>query len=92
MAYEWHRPLERKSLAFTLWTALAIAVGGIVLLIPPFFMQGTIKPLDGVRPYTALEQEGRDIYIREGCNTCHSQQVRPLKSETDRYGPYSTLR
>jgi cytochrome c oxidase cbb3-type subunit I/II len=52
-------------------------------------MQGTVTPLEGMRPYSALEQEGRDIYIREGCNTCHSQQVRPFKAETDRYGPYS---
>lgn len=89
MAYEWHRPLESRSLPFILLTALAVAVGGAVLLIPPFFLQGSVEPIPGFAPYTALEQEGRDIYIREGCNTCHSQQVRPLKTETDRYGPYS---
>ena len=89
MAYEWHHALEGKSFRFTLWTMFAIAVGGIVLLIPPFFMQGTVEPLEGYRRYSALQQEGRDIYIREGCNVCHSQQVRPLRSETARYGPYS---
>jgi cytochrome c oxidase cbb3-type subunit I/II len=89
MAYEWHRPVERRWVSFTLLTALAIAVGGLVLLVPPFFLQGTIAPLAGLRPYTALEQEGRDVYLREGCYLCHSQMVRPFKTETDRYGPYS---
>jgi len=63
-----------------------VVVGGIVLLIPPFYLQDLMVPLPGLRPYSALELEGRDIYIREGCNTCHSQMVRPLKAETDRYG------
>jgi len=89
MAYEWHRPIERRWLGFTLLTALAVVVGGLVLLVPPFYLQGTIQPIAGIRPYSPLEQEGRDIYIREGCNTCHSQQVRPMKTETDRYGRYS---
>ena len=89
MAYEWHRPIEGKWAPFTLLTLLAIAVGGLVLLVPPFFLQGTILPVAGIRPYSALELEGRDLYIREGCNTCHSQQVRPFKTETDRYGHYS---
>ncbi len=89
MAYEWHRPLERKWLSLTGLTLLCIVVGGLVLLIPPFYLQGTVETIEGHRPYTALEQEGRDIYVREGCNTCHSQQVRPFKTETDRYGPYS---
>ena len=89
MAYERHRALESKSFRFTLFTLGAIAVGGLVLLIPPAFMQGTVPPLSGHAPYSALEQEGRDIYVREGCNVCHSQQVRPFKTETDRYGHYS---
>ncbi len=89
MAYEWHKPLEGKWITFSVLTFLAVIVGGIALVIPPFFLQGTIEPIEGMRPYSALEVEGRDIYIREGCNTCHSQQVRPLKSETDRYGPFS---
>jgi cytochrome c oxidase cbb3-type subunit I/II len=89
MAYEWHRPLEAQWLRFTLFTLIAIAIGGLVLLVPPFYLQGTIEAVPGVRPYSALELEGRDIYIREGCNTCHSQMIRPLKAETDRYGSYS---
>ena len=60
-----------------------------MLLIPPYFLAGTIEPVAGLAPYSALELEGRDIYVREGCYTCHSQQVRPFKSETDRYGAYS---
>ena len=90
MGWEWHRPLERKFFTFTLLTFVAVVIGGLVLLVPPFFMQGTVNPIAGMRPYSALEVEGRDIYIREGCNTCHSQQVRPLKAEVDRYGPIST--
>ncbi|HVN41091.1 MAG TPA: cytochrome-c oxidase, cbb3-type subunit II [Myxococcota bacterium] len=89
MAYDWHRALEQRWVSLTLLTFCAVVVGGLVLLVPPFLLQGTIAPLPGLRPYSALELEGRDIYIREGCNNCHSQQVRPLKSETDRYGHYS---
>ncbi|MDJ0789041.1 MAG: cytochrome-c oxidase, cbb3-type subunit II [Myxococcota bacterium] len=82
--------MENRFVPFALLTTLAVAVGGLVLVIPPFFLQGTVEPIEGHRPYTALEQEGRDLYLREGCNTCHSQQIRPFKTETDRYGPYST--
>jgi cytochrome c oxidase cbb3-type subunit I/II len=89
VAYEWHRPVEVRWATFTALTFLAVIVGGLVLLIPPYFLQGTIREVAGVRPYSALELEGRDIYIREGCNTCHSQMIRPFKTETDRYGSYS---
>lgn len=89
MAHEWHRNLETRWVKLSIWTFLAVTVGGLVLLVPPFFLQGTIEPIAGIRPYSALELEGRDIYIREGCNVCHSQQVRPFKTETDRYGIYS---
>jgi cytochrome c oxidase cbb3-type subunit I/II len=89
VAYEWHRPLESRSFTFTVLTLLAVSVGGIALLVPPYFLQGTIEPVANITPYSALELEGRDIYVREGCNNCHSQQVRPFKTETDRYGPYS---
>jgi len=89
VGYEWHRPLERRWVSLTLLTFVAVIVGGIVLLVPPLMLQGTIAPLPDLRPYGALELEGRDLYVREGCNTCHSQQVRPLKTETDRYGQYS---
>ncbi|CAG0970132.1 cytochrome c oxidase cbb3-type subunit II [Myxococcaceae bacterium] len=89
MAHEWHRRLEARQLTFAVLAFVAVAIGGLVLLIPPYFLQGTITPLPGVKPYTALELEGRDIYVREGCYTCHSQQIRPFKTEVDRYGPYS---
>jgi cytochrome c oxidase cbb3-type subunit I/II len=89
VAYEWHEPLERRWLSLTGLTLAAVLVGGLVLLVPPFFLQGSVPPVPGVRPYSALELEGRDLYIREGCNVCHSQQVRPFKTETDRYGALS---
>lgn len=89
MAWEFHKKIEANGLTFAILTFLAIIVGGLVLLIPPYFLQGTIVAIPGVRPYAALELEGRDLYIREGCNTCHSQQIRPLRSETDRYGPFT---
>ena len=89
MAYERHRLLEGRWLSFSVLTLLAVAVGGLVLVIPPFFLQGTVEPVPGQRPYSALEQEGRDVYVREGCYVCHSQMVRPLATETARYGPYS---
>ena len=89
MAWEWHRRLEARQLTLAVLAFVVVTIGGLVLLIPPYFLQSTITPIPGVRPYTALEQEGRDIYVREGCYTCHSQQVRPFKTETDRYGAYS---
>jgi cbb3-type cytochrome c oxidase subunit II len=89
VAFERHRKVEQRWLSFTVLTLLTVAVGGLVLLVPPFFLQGTVEPVAGHRPYTALEQEGRDVYVREGCYVCHSQMVRPLRTETDRYGPYS---
>jgi cytochrome c oxidase cbb3-type subunit I/II len=89
MGWNWHRPLEAKGLTFSALTMLAVAVGGLVLLIPPYFLQGTVDVIPGVTPYTALELEGRDVYIREGCNNCHSQMIRPFKTETDRYGQFN---
>jgi len=89
MAWEWHRELEARQITLAVLAFLVVTIGGLVLLIPPYFLQSTITPIPGVKPYTALEQEGRDLYLREGCYTCHSQQVRPFKTETDRYGAYS---
>jgi len=89
MGWSWHRPLEAKQLLFAVASFVVVTIGGLVLLVPPYFLQGTIEPIEGVAPYSALELEGRDLYIREGCNTCHSQQVRPFKTETARYGPFS---
>ena len=68
---------------------LAISFGGLVEIVPLFFSKSTTEPIEGLKPLSALELEGRDIYIRDGCNNCHSQMVRPLRSETERYGHYS---
>jgi cbb3-type cytochrome c oxidase subunit II len=89
VGWNWHRPLEAKGLTFSVLTLLAILVGGLVELVPPYFLQGTVDVIPGVTPYSGLELEGRDIYIREGCNNCHSQMIRPFKTETDRYGQFT---
>jgi cytochrome c oxidase cbb3-type subunit 2 len=68
---------------------LVIAVGGLVEIVPLFFQRSTTQPVEGLKPYTALQLAGRDIYLREGCYGCHSQMVRPLRAETLRYGHYS---
>jgi cytochrome c oxidase cbb3-type subunit I/II len=84
-----HRWLERKPLVFTVLTALAIAVGGLVEMIPTFLVRSNVPTISSVHPYTPLELTGRDLYIREGCVGCHSQMIRPFRSETERYGEYS---
>jgi cytochrome c oxidase cbb3-type subunit 2 len=68
---------------------LVVAVGGLVEIVPLFFQRSTTEPVAGLKPYTAIALEGRDIYIREGCYNCHSQMIRPLRAETERYGHYS---
>ncbi len=68
---------------------VAISFGGLVEIVPLFFLKQTTEPIDGLMPLTAMQLEGRDIYIREGCNNCHSQMIRPLRAETERYGHYS---
>ena len=85
----WHRPLERKPVLFTVLALVAILIGGIVEIIPTMIVKSNIPTIASVKPYTPLELEGRDIYIREGCNNCHSQMIRPFRSETERYGEYS---
>ncbi len=84
-----HRWLEGKAGLFLALTTIAILVGGIVEIIPTFVVGANVPTIASVKPYTPLELEGRDIYIREGCNNCHSQMVRPFRSETERYGEYS---
>lgn len=84
-----HRILERKPLVFTGLTLVAVLVGGIIEFVPVAMVRTNIPTISSVKPYTPLELEGRDIYIREGCNTCHSQMIRPFRSETERYGEYS---
>jgi cytochrome c oxidase cbb3-type subunit II len=84
-----HETLERNAFLFLLLTLLTVAIGGIVEVIPLFTIETTVEPVKGVRPYSPLESRGRDIYVREGCYTCHSQMVRALRDEVERYGHYS---
>ncbi|MCA3739654.1 cytochrome-c oxidase, cbb3-type subunit II [Phenylobacterium sp.] len=84
-----HSKLERHSFLLVLGILLVVSVGGLVEIAPLFFLESTIEKVKGVRPYTPLEQAGRDIYVREGCYVCHSQMIRPLRDEVERYGPYS---
>nr|AOR51179.1 Cbb3-type cytochrome c oxidase subunit i/ii [uncultured bacterium pAM1] len=84
-----HRWLEKKPIQFALLATVAVLIGGLVEMIPTFLVKSNIPTIASVKPYTPLELQGRDLYIREGCNTCHSQMVRPFRSETERYGEYS---
>jgi cytochrome c oxidase cbb3-type subunit I/II len=85
----WHRPIERKPVQLMLLSLVVILIGGAVEIIPTMVVKSNIKEIPQVQPLTPLELEGRDIYIREGCNNCHSQMIRPLRFETERYGEYS---
>jgi cytochrome c oxidase cbb3-type subunit 2 len=84
-----HERFERHSLILLIGIILVVSVGGLVEISPLFYLESTIEKVDGVRPYTPLELEGRDIYVREGCYLCHSQMIRPLRDEVERYGHYS---
>ncbi|TNE54308.1 MAG: cytochrome-c oxidase, cbb3-type subunit II [Sphingomonadales bacterium] len=84
-----HKKLERNITLLAVCTLVVVAIGGLVQLVPLFYLDNTIEKVEGVRPYTPLEQAGRDIYIREGCYTCHSQMIRPFRDEVERYGHYS---
>ena len=85
----WHSILERKPVIFTVLTTIAIVIGGAIEMVPTFLIKSNVPTISSVKPYTPLEMQGRDIYIREGCNNCHSQMIRPFRSETERYGEYS---
>ncbi|WP_443943579.1 cytochrome-c oxidase, cbb3-type subunit I [Pedobacter sp. AW1-32] len=85
----WHRVLERKPIKFMVFSLIIILIGGMVEMMPTFTIQSNVPSIGSVKPYTPLELQGRDIYIREGCINCHSQTVRPFRSETERYGDYS---
>lgn len=85
----WHSWLERRPVQFTILTTVAVAIGGIVQIVPMLVVKSNIPTIASVKPYTPLELEGRDLYIREGCNNCHSQMIRPFRSEVKRYGEYS---
>ncbi len=86
---KWHRKLEGRPLKFTVLVLVAILIGGIVEYMPTALIDSNIPTIESVKPYTPLEVAGRDIYISEGCNNCHSQMIRPFRSETERYGEYS---
>ena len=84
-----HAIFEKNSILLVIGILLVISIGGLVEIVPLFYLKNTIEKVDGVRPYTPLELAGRDIYVREGCYNCHSQMVRPLRDEVERYGHYS---
>ena len=84
-----HRWLERTPVQFTVLALVAILIGGIIEIVPMYVIKTNVATIPSVKPYTPLELHGRDIYVREGCHTCHSQQVRPFRSETERYGEYA---
>jgi cytochrome c oxidase cbb3-type subunit I/II len=85
----WHKWVERKPLQMLFWSLIVVAIGGMVEIIPTFMVQSNVPTIASVMPYTPLELQGRDLYIREGCVSCHSQMIRPFRSETERYGEYS---
>jgi cytochrome c oxidase cbb3-type subunit 2 len=84
-----HKAIETHATLLMVLSLLVVTVGGLVEIVPLFYLQNTIEKVEGVRPYTPLELTGRDIYIREGCYTCHSQMIRPFRDEVERYGHYS---
>lgn len=85
----WHRTWERKPLKFTIWVTVAVAVASLAEIIPTFLIRSNVPSIASVQPYTPLELYGRDLYIEEGCYNCHSQMIRPIRAETERYGEYS---
>jgi cytochrome c oxidase cbb3-type subunit 2 len=85
----WHSKIERNVTLLLVLSLLVVTVGGIVELVPLFYLQNTIEDVKGMRPYSPLELAGRNIYIREGCYVCHSQMIRPFRDEVERYGHYS---
>jgi cytochrome c oxidase cbb3-type subunit I/II len=86
---KWHSWLERKPVRFMVYTTIAILIGGIIQILPTILVKSNIPTIAAVKPYTPLELQGRDLYIREGCVGCHSQMIRPFRSEVERYGDYS---
>lgn len=87
--WNFHKWFERHSLILIVGILVMVSIGGLVQITPLFFIESTIERVEGVRPYTPLELAGRRVYIREGCYVCHSQMVRPLRDEVERYGHYS---
>lgn len=88
-AWNKHEVFEKNSIILLVGILLMVAIGGLVEIVPLFYLKSTIEKVTGMRPYTPLELAGRNIYIREGCYLCHSQMIRPMRDELERYGPYS---
>jgi cytochrome c oxidase cbb3-type subunit I/II len=86
---KWHRVVERKPMVFMVLSLIVILIGGMIEMMPTFSIKANIPTIASVKPYSALELQGRDLYIKEGCVNCHSQMIRPFRSETERYGEYS---
>ena len=84
-----HGPIERSATLLMVLSLVVVSIGGLVQIVPLFYLENTIEDVEGMRVYTPLELAGRDIYIREGCYVCHSQMIRPLRDEVERYGNYS---
>src|SRR6478736_2345994 len=84
-----HAIFEKNSIVLVAGILFVISIGGLVEIVPLFYLKSTIEKVDGVRPYTPLELAGRNIYVREGCYNCHSQMIRPMRDEVERYGHYS---
>ena len=84
-----HQLIEKNAGLLMILVILVASVGGLVEIVPLFFQQSTTQPVPGLKPYTALQLAGRDVYLREGCYNCHSQMIRPFRAETERYGHYS---
>ena len=84
-----HKKLEKNINLMAIWIVVVVSIAGLVELLPLVAQDQVIPPAEGIEPYPPLELAGRDVYVREGCYVCHSQQVRPFRSETERYGPYS---
>ena len=84
-----HKFIETNATALLIGSFLVVTIGGIVEIAPLFYLENTIEKVEGVRPYTPLELTGRDVYVREGCYVCHSQMIRPMRDEVERYGHYS---
>ena len=86
---EKHKVLEKNATLLLVGSFVVVTIGGIVEIAPLFYLENTIEKVEGVRPYTPLELKGRDVYVREGCYVCHSQMIRPMRDEVERYGHYS---
>jgi cytochrome c oxidase cbb3-type subunit 2 len=84
-----HKAIEKNASILLVLSLLVVLIGGLVQIVPLFYLQNTIENVQGMRPYTPLELAGRNIYIREGCYVCHSQMIRPMRDEVERYGHYS---